>query len=125
MMFPKGIYEVLPYTYMSVGIVEIGFVESIMATISGVVLFLAGAIVWVMRSNARRTDPVTTRRNTNSGEILYELKPFILIMLGAMVITYFNYWMVYPIAGLVCLLGFYIILIRNTHRHRRVKLRKS
>lgn len=125
MMFPKGVYEVLPYTYMSVGVVEIGFVESMLATLSGVVLFFAGALVWVMRSNARRTDPESTRKHNESGQVLYELKPFILIILGAMVLTYFNHWMVYPVATLVCLLGLYIIMIRNTHRHHRVGFRDS
>ncbi|QTH63831.1 hypothetical protein J1N51_14140 [Psychrosphaera ytuae] len=124
-MFPKLIYESLPYAYMSIGVVEINYFETILATMSGVLFFFAGALVWVMRSNARRTDPEKTRKHKESGQFFYELKPFLLIFLGVMVLAYVNNWLVYPLAGIVCLFGVYIMLIRNMHRQKRIKLRNS
>lgn len=124
-MFPKVIYESLPYAYMSIGVVEINFFQTALATLSGVLFFFAGALVWIMRSDARRRDPEITRKHTDSGQLVYELKPFFLIFVGVMILAYVNNWLVYPFAGLVCLFGVYIMLIRNIHRQKRISLRNS
>lgn len=124
MVFPKTIYEAVPYIYMSGGIAEITYFKGVLGTSSGLLLFLAGALIWVLRSNARRTDPEVSRKNTEDNEILYELKPFILIALGFLCVAYFNQLLLYPIAGIVVLIGVYLVLMRSTHRSKHSLIRK-
>ncbi len=125
MMFPKALYEAFPYVYMTTGIAEIGYFQSLLATGSGLLFFLAGALIWVMRSNARRTDPAATRKNSSTGQVWYELKPFLFIAAGVLIVNYLDARMVYPIAGLIILVGFYIVLLRTTHRAKYIKYNRN
>jgi hypothetical protein len=116
MVFPKPIYEVVPYLYMSGGIAEVSYIKGLLGTSAGVLLFLSGALIWVLRSNARRTDSEVTRKEIKNNEVVYELKPFLLILGGFLCVAYFNQMLLYPIAGFMILIGVYLVLIRSTYR---------
>ncbi len=66
---PKWLYETLPYAYMVAGIATAGILQNAVATISGVLLLSAGALVMSMRhtyrANATATAAVAAR---DSGE---------------------------------------------------------
>ncbi len=50
---PKWLYETLPYVYIVAGIATAGMLQNVVATISGVLLLSAGALVLTMRHNYR------------------------------------------------------------------------
>jgi len=64
---PKWLYETLPYVYIVGGISTAGVLQNIVATISGVLLLSAGALVLTMRHNyrssRREADEVLLRHN--------------------------------------------------------------
>jgi len=125
MMIPKTIYELLPYGYMSAGVAEIGYFKTLLSTGSGLLFFMAGAFVWVLRSNNRRTDPESTRKLSGKTQGIYELKPFILIMIGVLLMTWMNYWVVTPLAAVVVMFGIYILFLRLSYRSKRVSFSRN
>ncbi|WP_159084673.1 hypothetical protein [Dongshaea marina] len=56
-MLNRSTYELLPYIYLVAGAGLILSKQNIVFTIAGIILYLAGSIVWIMRSNHRRTNP--------------------------------------------------------------------
>lgn len=50
---PKWLYETLPYVYLVAGIATAALLRNVIATISGVLLLSAGALVLTMRHNYR------------------------------------------------------------------------
>ena len=50
---PKWLYETLPYVYVAGGIATAGLLQNLIATISGLLLLSAGALVLTMRHNYR------------------------------------------------------------------------
>ena len=119
-MIPKTLYELLPYGYMSAGVAEISYFKTLLSTGSGLLFFMAGALVWVLRSNYRRTDPEASRKASGAGQSFYELKPFLLIVSGVLIFTWINSWMGLPLASMVTLIGMYIVVLRSMHRTKRV-----
>jgi hypothetical protein len=121
MLLPKALYELMPYAYMSAGIAEISYFKTLIATGSGLLFFVAGSLIWILRSNYRRKDPEVTRKEVSANQGLYELKPFLFIMCGVLTVTWSNNWLVYPAASLLVLFGFYILMLRTMHRGRQAK----
>lgn len=120
MLLPKNLYEVLPYTYMTAGVAEIGLFDSILAMSSGILMFIAGALVWILRSNYRRVDAGYAKHSaTKQG--FYELKPFCLIALGVVVIQTVDVNSASFFASLAILVGSYIWYLRIQNRHRELK----
>lgn len=77
---PKWLYETLPYVYVAGGIATAGLLQNIIATISGLLLLSAGALVLTMRHNYRASnqapEPAEVRdsreRNSDQGaELLH------------------------------------------------------
>jgi len=120
MMMPKAIYEILPYGYMSAGVAEISYFKTALSTSSGLLFFMAGAFIWILRSNNRRTDPEAARKIIDTGQSFYELKPFLLIVLGVLSLTWMNYWLVTPLASAFVIFGLYILYLRLSYRGKRV-----
>ncbi len=74
----KPVYESLPYLYLAIGYGLITSDPSLFSSVSGMLFFFAGALVWNMRSHFRRRDPDFFRKNESSHPTRYELKPFLL-----------------------------------------------
>jgi len=120
MMMPKVIYELLPYVCMVGGLAEVTYFKTIMTTGSGLLFYGAGALMWILRSNHRRTDPQAGRKLVNDNQSFYELKPFFLIAIGVLLFTWLNTWMALPLSALTAMLGTYIIVLRSMHRRKKV-----
>ncbi|MDO6718365.1 hypothetical protein Q4575_03080 [Psychrosphaera sp. 1_MG-2023] len=120
MILPKTLYEILPYTYMSIGVAEIGYFKSYLTTSSGLLFFFAGALIWILRSNYRRFDDFRLF-DSKSKLGLYELKPFLLILLGVMFYTWFGSNLTSSFATLTVLVGIYIVFLRAIKRSRQLK----
>lgn len=125
MILPKALYELLPYGYMSAGVAEIGYFKTLISTGSGLLFFMAGALIWVLRSNHRRTDPEASRKLISNNQSMYELKPFMCIAISVLLFTWFNSWMVIPVASLFSLFGIYVIVLRSIHRNKRVSFSRN
>jgi hemerythrin-like metal-binding protein len=66
---PKWLYETLPYVYIVGGIATAGLLQNAIATISGVLLLSAGALVLTMRHNYRTSrDRLAAIPQRESGE---------------------------------------------------------
>ena len=110
-MLSRPIYEMLPYLYMGFGALVFWVVPPGLAHAFGILLYAMGALVWVLRSNARRVDRHRHRRARSQvghplfvSFALYELYPFVVsglalwlmgarpswavITLGAVIVTY-------------------------------------
>lgn len=124
MMLPKVVYELMPYGYMSVGVAEISYFKTLLTTTSGLLFFVAGALIWILRSNHRRTDPVVNRKNANN-QSFYEMKPFLLIAGSVLVYTWVNTAMVLPAAALTAAIGTYLLLARTVNRGKKVSFRRE
>lgn len=120
MILPKILYEILPYTYMTIGLAEISYFKSFLTTSSGLLLFFSGALIWILRSNYRRFD-TGLLYDSKSRLGLYELKPFFLILFGVLFYTWFSSNITTPFTTLIILVGVYIILLRALNRNRQLK----
>ena len=106
-MIPDKIYEVLPYAYVAVGSAVMLATNAWLLVVCGFLMACAGAVVWVLRSDNRRSDIKAAR--SKYGGILpfwcYELLPFI----------YF-----YPSAMILLVIGMQLWLLRGSYRkHQR------
>jgi len=124
MMIPKVIYEISPYVYMAGGLAEITYFKTLVTTGSGLLFYVAGALIWVLRSNNRRTDPEGMRKLINSNQSFYELKPFFLIAMGVLLFTWLNTWMALPFAALTIVIGAYLVVVRAVYRNKKVSFRR-
>lgn len=116
-MLPKPIYELMPYFYLSGGITEIYYLQSTIATVSGVLFFVAGAMIWILRSNHRRCDSQLSRkRDARLPEELYEMLPFLYMLVGALLVTFSTSYLLYAIAALLFLAGLHFVVVRTVHR---------
>ncbi len=95
-MMPKPIYEALPFCYFFVGSGLWLFGDSAMEIAAGILLYVASAQQWILRTNNRRPDRIKAKlvgRSRNQSldpshnkpvlpRSLYEAMPFIYIALG-------------------------------------------
>jgi hypothetical protein len=122
-VLPTKIYEPLPYSYMFAGIVSMVLVPSLLGVISGALLFLAGALVWIVRSEHRREDDVFAERKNGPVPFWgYELLPFVCLV-GALAIFIlpFNHFY-YPSAVILLIAGMQLWLTRSMQRRHRPAL---
>ena len=125
MILPKALYEILPYGYMSAGVAEIGYFKTFISTGSGLLFFMAGALIWVLRSNHRRTDPKAARKSLDHNQSMYELKPFICIAISVLMFTWVNNWVALPVAAMFSLFGLYVLVQRSVNRNKRVAFSRN
>ena len=55
-MLPILLYEVLPLVYLFGGTILLVFGQSALVLVSATLFYCAGAFIWIMRSENRRTD---------------------------------------------------------------------
>ncbi len=119
---PKPLYESLPYFYMAIGMAIIGHFQTVLMSFSGVCFFIAGAVMWVLRSDNRRKDVLFKRRNDSTGRPeLYELKPFIYLLAGVLCSSWAElateHAVILDIIGVaIAMSGLYLLLKRMIYR---------
>jgi hypothetical protein len=116
-MIPQRIYESLPYVYMSLGLAILCSVKNPYAFSSALLFVLAGAVVWVVRSEHRRT------RHRLSAQVhgmlpfwCYELLPFSYLTLGLSLLAYSENTLMYPSAVILTVLGLQVWTLRALQR---------
>lgn len=94
--------------------------DSIVALFSGLLLYAAGAMVWVIRSNYRRRDKNKKRQRGALPEGAYEFMPFVYIGLGVLLLALSSNPLFYPSAVLFIAAGTQAWLMRAVHRSRAI-----
>lgn len=87
-MLPVLLYEALPLIYLSCGSVILVISQSALDLTAAVLLYCAGAFIWIMRSENRRTDRRVgpSHKFIFLPETLYEFKPFIVLFIGLLLV---------------------------------------
>ena len=79
-MLPRLLYESLPLLYILAGLFFLVITKQPLLLFAGLLLYTCGTLIWVMRSDNRRTDNMHyTNKHKMTPEWLYELQPFIQI----------------------------------------------
>lgn len=112
-MLPERLYETLPYFYVVSGSQTVLWSPHWAAALSGVMLTFIGAIVWVIRTEKRRS-PYGIKFKDQGGVPfwLYELQPFIYLTSGALLFNFAPTYLVYPSAMILLVLGIQLWLCR-------------
>lgn len=119
-MLPKSVYETLPYMYLGGGMSEVVYFDSMVAMFSGVLFFVAGAMVWVMRSNHRRKDvEIKRKQHGRFPEAVYEFVPFMYLALGTALLAFGGTPLFYPSAALFVAAGAQTLIVRSIYRSSR------
>lgn len=122
-MLPTKIYEPLPYSYMFAGLVSMMLVPSMLGVVSGALLFLAGALVWIVRSEHRREDEVyAERKNGPMPFWSYELLPFACLLSALTIFVLPLSQLYYPSAVILLIVGIQLWVTRNMQRRHRPAL---
>lgn len=87
-MLPTLLYEMLPVLCLAVGALLLNVAQEVLILFSAVLLYWAGAITWMMRSEYRRTDnrDIVVDTVFIFPELLYELLPFLNLFIGIILI---------------------------------------
>lgn len=116
-MLPNHLYEVLPYVYISIGALAMSLLAHFVAVLSGLILIVAGALVWILRSDHRRGD--LKYNPPHHGSIpfwIYELQPFVYATGGLLLWQLSSNQYLYPSALVLIVVGLQIWLMRNSQR---------
>jgi len=116
-MVPKQLYESLPYLYMVAGIAVLVAIGNYFALFSGLMLFLAGSLIWILRSDHRRA---SRKQRGPLPYWLYELQPFIYAAVGISLCLYAQNMYFYPSAALLTVAGLQIWYLRGAQRRHRM-----
>ncbi|MDX1677766.1 hypothetical protein [Arsukibacterium sp.] len=122
-MLPTKIYEPLPYSYMLAGLISMVLIPSVLGLLSGLLLFMAGALVWIVRSEHRREDDVFAERKNGPVPFwLYELLPFGCLVSAMVIFILPLNQFYYPSAVILLIVGVQLWLTRNMQRRHRPAL---
>ncbi len=117
-MLPKSLYEPLPQAYMVGGAAVVYFFNTPLGIFSGVVLFCAGALVAIMRSDNRRNDNRTKRKSEAAMPFwIYELLPFAYMVFAAVSSKLKSSPTTLGLAFLLIMIAGFVLLMRRTNRH--------
>ena len=115
-MLPPWIYEQLPLLYLLLSAVLWSFAHSPLLWLAATLLFAVGALIWMMRSNYRRTDLVIyPAKRWLQPEWYYEALPFLWLALGLVLLRQPDTTAL--LALLPCLWGGRCLWTRRRHRH--------
>jgi len=121
-MWPEKVYEVMPYAYVSAGIGVIISFDSVLTRVAGVLMACSGAVIWILRSNSRRSD-IKNAREKYGGVLpfwLYELLPFSYFILAVMLFATSENIYFYPFAMILLVIGVQLWVLRSSYRkHQR------
>lgn len=125
-MLPGKLYESLPYAYIASGVAVLLADNSLMAVSCSLLLIFAGAVVWILRSDNRRSD-IHGARYKYGGSLpfwWYEMTPFACVMLAMLVFSVSENMYVYPFAVLLLGSGTHMWLLRSSYRkHQRPQVK--
>ena len=115
-MVPGKVYEILPYAYIAAGVTVPLLLKSWLGLFSGVLLMVLGAVVWVMRSDNRRSDGF---RNHNHGSMpfwLYECLPFSYGIAAVLIFMLSENIYLFPSAAILLVVGLQLWFMRGLYR---------
>lgn len=116
-MLPNRVYEGLPYIYISTGVLAMSLLGNFVAVLSGLILIVAGALVWILRSDHRRGDlKHSSARHGLLPFWLYELQPFVYATGGLLLWQMSSNQYLYPSALVLIVVGLQIWLMRSSQR---------
>ena len=128
-MLPILLYEVLPLVYLFGGTILLVFGQSALVLVSATLFYCAGAFIWIMRSENRRTDSRVgpSHKFIFLPEILYEVKSFFYLFIGLLLLRNAEFL----IAGSPIIFWALVCEIRrsrhrqhqNRHGHKKLKTR--
>ncbi|QXB54458.1 MULTISPECIES: hypothetical protein [Aeromonas] len=123
-MLPLWIYEQLPQLYLFMAAALWLFAHSPLIWLAAALLFVVGTLIWMMRSNYRRTDLVIfPAKRWLQPEWFYEALPFLWLALGLMLLRLPE---TTPLLALLpCLWGCRCLWARRLHRHHARGLAKQ
>jgi len=121
-MLPGKIYEILPFAYVGAGVgLMVGF-ESWLLLVAGMLMAGAGAVIWILRSDNRRSD-IKGAREKYGGVLpfwYYELLPFSYFMIALTLFIVSDNTYVYPFAMILMVIGVQLWGLRTSYRkHQR------
>ena len=85
-MLSKPIYEALPFCYLSLGSLSFMLLPSIYAQTLGIVIFLFGSHIYLLRSSNRRTDPKRRHKKGWLPAFIYEHIPRLFLLLSLLLL---------------------------------------
>lgn len=117
-MLPKAVYELLPYSYLVISMLLMGFHSDWIVVSFAWVLYTAGAVTWVLRSDARRVNPrrPTHKSNMFLHDDIYESVPFFYIGGGILAMRYLGDGVLLYAGLILLLLGCSILGVRIKKR---------
>lgn len=118
-MLIKPVYELLPFTYLTIGVVSLLYLEPKYAIVAAIIVYLLGASIYNLRSNNRRTDPKRKRKHGMLPEFAYNFLPFIYILSASMLYRFYPKDSSALIAILLVTYGVYVLLRRASYRNHR------
>ncbi|MGY3925787.1 hypothetical protein [Aeromonas simiae] len=123
-MLVRPLYESLPPLCLLGGSAALALGDQPLLWLAGILLLGSGTLIWVMRSNYRRTDLVIyPARRWLKPEWLYELQPFLLLLLALLL----SHWPLYG-PWLALLPGGWALrclLLRQRRRHHATGLTRQ
>lgn len=121
-MLPAKLYEAVPYIYIAIGSAILLAINSWLAIASGLLIVFAGAVIWILRSDNRRSD-IKGARNKYGGVLpfwCYEILPFSYCIVAILLFTGSGNMYFYPSAMIMLLVGMQLWLLRSSYRkHQR------
>ena len=126
-MLPGKVYEVLPYAYVGLGLGTLLMFDSWLAILPGLYIAAAGAVIWILRSNNRRSD--VKNANEKYGGVLpfwlYEMLPFSYCSAALLLFVSSENTYAYPFAMLMLVIGMHVWMLRvSSRKHQRPVLVK-
>ncbi|MBT1444528.1 hypothetical protein KJI95_08295 [Shewanella sp. JM162201] len=119
-MLSRPFYESLPYLCMIAAATTLFWQRTPLTISAGLVLFFAGAKIYIMRSDNRRTDPSRKRKKGSWPKSLYELFPFLCLALSAMLLGMPDAsWMILPSLAMMAY-SLYVLASRANYRHHQI-----
>lgn len=115
-MLPKQLYEILPYLYMVIGVLVLFALGNFLALFSGLLFFMAGSLIWILRSDHRRA---SRKHHGPLPHWPYELLPFLYTATGGVLCYYANTIYLYPSAILLLTAGLQIWYLRGVQRRHQ------
>lgn len=121
-MLPEKLYESLPYLYAGAGVATLFLMPGhpMLLSLSGALLFVAGGLVWVVRSEHRRRDLDAHGRFPGLLPFwCYELLPFCYILTALMIFAWSSNPWLYPSAVIFLFIGNQLWFLRGSQRKHK------
>ncbi|MCG9720080.1 hypothetical protein [Shewanella sp. Isolate7] len=121
-MVAQPIYEKLPAIYLLIAATTILMSPALLPVLLGVIIFLLGARIFNMRSQNRRSDKPSRRKQGIWPDALYNLLPYA-YLLGALFVFRHSdsSYLSFAGAGLVCYALFRLAQRRSYRKHQLPK----